>query len=358
MLKKLKITSFIFPIALSTLLATQVQANEVDQLIKNTMQERKIPGLQLAVVKHNKIIKQGYYGVESIATNKPVTKDSIFTINSMTKAFTGVAAIKLVEQGKLQLSDTLDMHLENLPNAWQKMTVQQVFSHTSGLPRVLSGKGVELIGDGTSEGAWQAVQKLPVKFEANSRFQYNQTGYAILGKIIEKHYQQPFVKVLEQQFVKANMPLAKHYSFTFDQQKLDTLAQQYLLPDGNNLQEVEVVFEPLIYPAAGMATNVSELANFIAALKQGEFFAPELLKDLWAPAILNNGKTEGFNSRENGYAAGWQVIDRKVNPAISASGGDANTIIIYPEKELTIIVLTNLIGGLPIEFVDDIAQYY
>lgn len=105
-----------------------------------------------------------------------------------------------------------------------------------------------------------------------------------------------------------------------------------------------------------MSSTATELANYLVSLQQGKLVKE--LDMLWTPVKLNNGRTEAFNNKENGYAMGWQVTQRKYHPAISASGGDAVTVITYPEDKVSVIVLTNLLGGLPISFVDDIAAYY
>jgi CubicO group peptidase (beta-lactamase class C family) len=79
------------------------------------MNERKIPGLQLAIVKDNKVVKIANYGVANIQDTVAVNDNTVFTINSMTKAFTGVAIVQLLEQGKLQLDVGISNYLTDLP---------------------------------------------------------------------------------------------------------------------------------------------------------------------------------------------------------------------------------------------------
>jgi tetratricopeptide (TPR) repeat protein len=79
---------------------------------------------------------------------------------------------------------------------------------------------------------------------------------------------------------------------------------------------------------------------------------------LWAPAKLNNGKTGGFSTLLNGYAAGWPVIARTEHPAVAPVGGGRSALFVYPNDALSIIVLTNLSGGSPDVFIDEIAGFY
>jgi CubicO group peptidase (beta-lactamase class C family) len=81
--------------------------------------------------------------------------------------------------------------------------------------------------------------------------------------------------------------------------------------------------------------------------KKGELLNKSSLASLWAPVVLNNRRTAGFTTFENGYAIGWQVENRKQHRAVSSSGANANTMIYYPEDNLSIIVLTNLLGLYP-----------
>jgi|TARA_R110000868_G_scaffold291571_3_gene552053 CubicO group peptidase (beta-lactamase class C family) len=159
------------------------------------MSDRRIPGLQLAIVKDNKIVKTANYGLANIQDSVPVRNQTVFTINSMTKAFTGVAIMQLVEQGKLNLDVGIAEYLAELPEAWRGLTIRQLMSHTSGLPTIL-GNWARLIGSQDFDTAWELVKQKPMEFKPDTRFKYNQTGYVLLGKIIDKFSGMPFVKFI------------------------------------------------------------------------------------------------------------------------------------------------------------------
>ncbi|WP_249122746.1 serine hydrolase domain-containing protein [Pseudoalteromonas sp. M8] len=147
----------------SALFSSLVKAESVDKLIKTLMKERHIPGLQLAVVKDDKIIKQGSYGFADLQHQVPVTEQTLFPINSMTKAFTGVAIVQLAEQGYLNIDDEIGKHLPDLPKAWQQLKINQLMGHTTGLPPILaSNYALETIVPNDIDASWQAVQKQPL----------------------------------------------------------------------------------------------------------------------------------------------------------------------------------------------------
>jgi len=107
-----------------------------------------------------------------------------------------------------------------------------------------------------------------------------------------------------------------------------------------------------------MSSKTSEIAKWIIALQSGKLIDKVNLKILWEAAVLNNDEIGGFNNYLNGYALGWPVIQRDEHPAVASAGGDRNLLIIYPQDDLSIIVLTNLMGATPDNFIDEIASFY
>ncbi|WP_436487746.1 serine hydrolase domain-containing protein [Chitinophaga sp. ARDCPP14] len=114
----------------------QPVADKVDAFIKYEMRERSIPGLQMAVIQHGKIVRMSNYGFANVEFSVPVTDSTVFSINSITKAFTGVAIMQLVEEGKVNIESPISRYLDSLPLTWQKVTVRQLMGHISGLPDI------------------------------------------------------------------------------------------------------------------------------------------------------------------------------------------------------------------------------
>ena len=170
-------------IAFLSILNFSVNADEIDDFLLKKMQDKQIPGLQIAIIKINKIIKIANYGIANIQDNIAVTDDTVFTINSMTKSFVGVAIMQLVEKGKLTLTDKASSYVADLPDAWLDITIKQLLTNTSGLPEIESG--TSLISPEGDEASWNLVKTLPMAAKANTKFQYTSTNYLLLGKIIQ-----------------------------------------------------------------------------------------------------------------------------------------------------------------------------
>jgi tetratricopeptide (TPR) repeat protein len=108
-----------------------------------------------------------------------------------------------------------------------------------------------------------------------------------------------------------------------------------------------------------MTSSARELALWTIALQTGTLFdKKDSLKKLWQPHLLINGETAGFNRLINGYALGWPIINRTAHPAAAAIGADRSALVVYPQDNLSIVVLTNLSGSLPSTFIDEIAGFY
>ena len=119
---------------------------DIAAFVQDEMRERRIPGLQIAVIRHGKMVLSRHFGLASLQYGVPVTAASLFSINSATKAFTGVAVMQLVQQGKIDLAAPIGQYLAGLPSAWQTVTVTQLLNHTSGLPDVLDPRSGKLVG--------------------------------------------------------------------------------------------------------------------------------------------------------------------------------------------------------------------
>ncbi|HEX2534760.1 MAG TPA: serine hydrolase [Chitinophagaceae bacterium] len=334
------------------------QSDSIDVFVHHQMRQRKIPGLQLAIVREGKIIKTGNYGLANLQDLIPVSDKTVFTINSITKAFTGVAIVQLMEAGKLKLDVPISQYLSDLPEAWKPVTVLQLLSHTSGIPDIVNEEEAVLIMDNPEE-AWKKVLQLPNDFTPGERFRYNQTNYLLLGRIIGQLSGMPFQEyITKEQLAKVGMPKTIQSGFGATKDIVVNAACSYQYQKGK-LCNMFFSFPPFLQTAAGMSSTAKELADWIIALQKGQLLKqPSSLAALWTPAVLNNGETGGFSSLLNGYAAGWPVVGRTEHPAVAPVGGGRSALFVYPKDDLSIIVLTNLSGGSPDAFIDELAGLF
>jgi CubicO group peptidase (beta-lactamase class C family) len=163
-----------------------LQADEVDQYIRAQMEEQHIPGLSMAVLRQGKAVKSQGYGYADLEQKIKVTRDTVFQLQSITKSFTGTAIMMLAEDNKISLEDKIGKYLDGLPDLWNGITVRHLLTHTSGIKDFINEPTVDLAKDLEPQDVIRSLEKLPLNFEPGERYAYSNTGYHLLGMIIEK----------------------------------------------------------------------------------------------------------------------------------------------------------------------------
>jgi CubicO group peptidase (beta-lactamase class C family) len=171
--------------------------------------------------------------------------------------------------------------------------------------------------------------------------------------------------VADRQFRPAGMT---HTRFADSEDVVESSASAYrrapAADDGRGASGSWVVeferFPTFLRPAAGIVSTAQDLAQWVVALRSGVLLKQaDSLRELWEPVVLNNGALGGFNiAGLNGYALGWSAMVRNSHPAVAAMGGARAALYIYPCDDLAIIILTNLQGANPEEFIDTLALSY
>lgn len=339
---------------------TASERHGVEAEVRAQMKRRSIPGLQIAIVRHGGIAFSNAYGIADVETGAGVTPVSLFTLNSSTKAFTGVAIMQLVQTGKVSLDATASTYLEDLPAAWRSITVRQLLTHVSGLPDILdlpSGQGTgTLVGTGGETSAWDTIRKRPIEAAPGARYRYNQTNYVILGKIIDRVAGMPFARfVAERQFAPVGVRLAYGDARDVVPGRVRTYRYAGGMVDGSAvgrpLEHAFDEFPPFLRTAGGLNGSATDVARWLIALEDGLLIAPATRDAMWSPGRFADG-------RSTPWGMGWPLRPSGPHPAATAIGGRRSAFFVYPKDHLAIVVLTNLAGANPEEFIDEIAGVF
>lgn len=334
----------------------------VEEIINREMKIRRIPGLQLAVVQNGKIVSNKSYGLSNVQDHIPVNNTTVFPLNSNTKIFTGVAVMQLVEQGEMNLNAPISTYLNDLPAEWQKITVDQLLTHISGLPDILQlfDPVTGNVGPLKTEHAiWEKLKTIPLDSKTGEQFSYNQTNYYVLGKIIDKLTHQSFVNFFEEkQFKAAHL---KNTLFGDSRDVIPHYAPSYSYRsffDGKKVNEDRLTNNYYEFPdfsrtSGGLNSTAEDIGNWLIALQKGKIFRNSSTLDLmWSPGKFNNGTPTN-------WLRGWGIVKlRKSHKAIGMSGGNRSAVLVYPDDNLSVIVLTNLGGSSPEDFIEEIAGCY
>lgn len=241
------------------------QTAKVDAYVREQMKARHIPGLSLAVLRDGKIILAKGYGMANLELETPANEKTTFAIFSVTKTFTATATMMLVEEGKISLENPISKYLKDLPAAWSSVTVRQLLNHTSGIKSLsqLPFKPGEPSRDHTQAEVIKMVAAFPLDFPSGERWAYNDTGYFLLGMLIEQVSGKSYEQFLRERIF---APLEMRDT------RLENSAE--LIPnraDGYHWQNggyrnAERVSPTLTFSTAGLVSTVLDLAKWDAAL--------------------------------------------------------------------------------------------
>ena len=329
----------------------QVQADKVDAYVKAEMEKNRIPGLALAVVKDGRIVKAKGYGLANVELNIPATADSVFPIAAITKPFTALATMMLVEEGKVGLDEKIGKYLTNAPNTWSNVTVRHLLTHTSGIGA--RGRGSQT---NASEDRWtvktaqwfEVLRTRPLNDPPGERWQYSGQGYFLLGTIIESVSGQSY-----RDFLPARIfaPAGMTSTFIQDYEEIvKNRAGSYTLRDG----KLTVDWRPLQVelPAdGGILSSVNDLAKWEMALYSQKLVKKTTLEQMWIPGRLND-------KSENVYGLGWFVGYQRGHRTIGHVGSSGAMFLSFPDDKLTVVVLCNLAGANAYAIAYDVAGHF
>jgi D-alanyl-D-alanine carboxypeptidase len=163
----------------------QFQGKSIDQMIAAFMQEREIPGVTLAIVQAPYISRVTGYGVADLETRRLASPNTLWNVGQMTRAYTAVAVMQLVEAGTLRLDDAIGTHVQGLPAAWQPVTIRQLMAHASGLPDYTQQPGFDGTRRYTPAEILSLVSATPPSFKAGARASASATDFFLLAQAIE-----------------------------------------------------------------------------------------------------------------------------------------------------------------------------
>ncbi|QBG36874.1 serine hydrolase domain-containing protein [Litorilituus sediminis] len=300
------------------------------------------PGVAAIVSQHGKVLYKGARGMANIEHNIPLETDSIFRLGSITKQFTGAAIMMLHEQGKLSIKDDIHKYVPDFPTEGQVITIEHLLTHTSGLANYTEDEHVwnKLIPTATTlDEMLIEFAKHPMPLKTGEAMRYSNTGYVLLGKIIEVASKQSYADYIEQHiFAKLGM---KNSMFG-GTQLIANRASGYSLADGEivNASPINMMWP---HAAGSLLSTVDDLNIWYSALKSGKLISKAGYQQMITPFTLNDNTSSDY-----GYGLGFYKVN-KYN-AIGHGGGIHGFVtnaFYLPEKDLYVAVLSNTDAGSP-----------
>jgi CubicO group peptidase (beta-lactamase class C family) len=317
----------------------QYVAFRIDSAVRAAMGARRIPGLQLAVIKYGLIIKKGNYGFANLEDRIPVTDSTLFSIASMSKAFTCAGILLLMEDGKLNLDDSVAKYIDSLPVSWNGMTIRRLMNHTSGLRDDWDEGDNFFYAKNTDSAMFAALKAEPLKFQPGQGFSYT-CGPFILGLIIAKVSGEAYPDFMKHRiFDKLGMTnscINNADSIIYNR------AAGYILRDEKIVHGRQISAAAQARGDVGVLTTVTDMLKWYAALQDSSLLKQSSIDQMFAPGLL-------YDSSKTAYGFGWFLSPYRDHALITHDGafrtGYNSDIEIFPEDHVCIIILSNLQSG-------------
>ena len=318
-------------------------ADPIGAAVTKIMSNAQIPGMQVLVVDHGRVIASRSFGVRDVVTKAPVDEHTRFEIGSITKQFTAAAILQLKERGKLKLTDKLGIYVPEYAAA-KDVTIEQLLAQVSGIPDytelpayralIVSAGGVLTIREpGNVPKILALVRDKPLSFAPGTQFAYSNTNYALLGRIVELASGTPW-----DAYIRANIfkPAGMTDSaFIQDEAGMADFATGYFLKNGHLIATRST--HGWEGGAGAIVSTARDVAKWDAALMEGKLLAPDDLAAMLRPGALAAGPNMHY-----GY--GWIVDTFEGQARVMHNGGMLGFTTsnqVYPALSQEVIVLEN-----------------
>lgn len=294
------------------------------------------------LAKNGKIVFRKSYGMANLDQGVPNRQDTVFRIGSMTKPFTALAVLQLEERGLLKLEDPLVGYLPETPGAWRAVTLHHLLTHTSGVPDISKVSAYHDYGDPLRiERALETLADAPLQFEPGSRFAYSNSGYMLLGRVIEKvsgkKYEEYLVENVFRPSGMVNSGLGRAGL------ALKHGAAGYVVGDGKLVNAID---DDMMGPfsAGGLYSTVDDLLRFDQALYTEKLLKRAAIEKAMAPQVRCVFPPP-FDDPNAFYSHGWVVSNVGGHKSVSHGGwvsGFISEFTRYPDDRSVMIVLGNI----------------
>ncbi len=355
-MKKINIKSIYFLLIVFIIIGNSLNSvysqnikNKIDSLLVNVFKDKNGPGGEFLVAKSGKIIYQKSFGKANIELDVNLTSENVFQIGSMTKQFTAIAVLILEEKGKLNVNDPVSKFIQDYPQG-DKITLHHLLTHTSGIKDFTKIKSLQEISkkEMTPKMMVDFFKNEPVDFLPGEKFEYINSGYVLLGYIIELTSGQTYEEFIQINiFDKAGMTNSYYAS---DRKVIQKRAYGYQKKEYGYTNKTQISFS-IPFSSGALMSTVVDMLKWQNALHKNEILNSNTLKKAFTKYKLNNGQ-------EFSYGYGWHLRD--VNGFTTRQHGGSvfgfkSMGVFLPNEDVYVIGLTNCDCNSPTQITEEIA---
>jgi len=319
----------------ATLTYGQNLETRADSLLFATYTDTNGPGAVFMIAKGGNILYQKAFGKANLELDVAMTPDNVFQIGSMTKQFTAISILILEEQGKLSVANTVSTYLPDYPSG-DKITLHHLLTHTSGIKDFTKMKSLNSIAmqDLSPKEVVDFFKNEPIDFKPGEKFEYNNSGYVLLGYIVELVSGMTYENFVQKYiFEKAGM---KHSRYASDRAVITNRAYGYHKREYGYVNKSTISFN-IPFSSGSLMSTVADMLAWQNALNQNLLLKEETAKKAFTKYSLTTGET--FT-----YGYGWHLKELAGTPTREHGGsifGFKSMGVYVPEADLYVIGLSN-----------------
>lgn len=349
-MKILKCILAIILLFVSTLVSAQTLSSKIDSVIQAEIKDPNGPGIVFMVAKNGKPMYQKALGKANLELNVDMNSEFVFQIGSMTKQFTAIAVMMLEEQGKLSVNDAVSKYVADYPLG-DKITIHHLLTHTSGIKDFTKMKSLREIAqkEMTSKMMVDFFKNEPVDFAPGEKFDYNNSGYVLLGHIIEVVSGESYEDFIEKNiFQKLEM---NQSLFASDRQVIKNRANGYQKKESGYVNKTIINYS-VPFSSGALMSTVNDMLKWQNALTKNKLINAESSKKAFSKHQLNNGV-------ELKYGYGWHIREINGIPTREHGGsifGYKSMGVYVPSLDIYVLGFTNCDCISPTQITQDIAK--
>jgi len=344
----------LFLLCLTVLLSVTANAQnfdrKIDSLIQSEFKETNGPGGVFLIAKKGKPVYEKAFGMANLELDAKLNTNNVFQIGSMTKQFTAIAILILEEQGKLKTSDHVSKYIPSYPNG-DKITIHHLLTHTSGIKDFTKIKALQDIAqkEMTPEQMVDFFKNDPVDFAPGEKFEYNNSGYVVLGYIIELASGETYEDFIKKNiFDKAGMTNSYYAS---DRKIIKNRAFGYHKKSTGYVNKTVINFS-VPFSSGSLMSTLDDMLKWQNALNKNLLLSSKEETKAFTKYKLNNGQ-------EIEYGYGWHLKNINGIPTREHGGsifGFKSMAVYIPSEDIYVLGFSNCDCNSPTQLVKDMAK--
>lgn len=316
----------------------------LDAMLAAERERTGVPSITVLVRKDGKTVYEYYAGLADVEQNVRVSATTVYGLASVSKSITAQTILRLVDEGRLSLDDTVAKLLPDYEGPARSVTVRQLLTHTAGLQDYifLSGLMQDWSRDFGRDEPTRAFAPLPLQFEPGTQFRYSNSGYHLLGVIIEKVTGHPYEDVVEEKLLKPHGLDHMHYGARSP--IMPGRARGYVVAPGGKISNAPWIDADITLACGGYYSTAADLARFIEAINDPARVPQGVRQLMFERMTLPDGTVLSY--LPTGLIESDFFGRRKLAHAGDIPGFKAQ-MAFYPKDGVSIVVLENGSGAVP-----------